>query len=227
MPKDVIASVASNDSSITKVDLSANATFQMKPVEYCESLAEALANNKFVTEVALDRCNIPDPGVQALSNMLTTNQTIVSLSLDGNKIGSDGAVSLANALVKNETLTDLILTGQDKQAFGETCLEAWLECLQDNITMQNIKWRLNSRKATALNTYLTRNKEIVRRKKDGKEFETLLPTSRRSSVGNATESPVAAEAPAAAESPSGEAPTTEAPPAAEEPAGDEAAPAES
>eukprot|EP00927_Polykrikos_kofoidii_P017113 TRINITY_DN1776_c0_g1_i10.p1 TRINITY_DN1776_c0_g1~~TRINITY_DN1776_c0_g1_i10.p1 ORF type:complete len:249 (+),score=53.24 TRINITY_DN1776_c0_g1_i10:82-747(+) len=221
MPKDVIASVASNDSSITKVDLSANATFQMKPVEYCESLAEALANNKFVTEVALDRCNIPDPGVQALSNMLTTNQTIVSLSLDGNKIGSDGAVSLANALVKNETLTDLILTGQDKQAFGETCLEAWLECLQNNITMLNIKWRLNSRKATALNQFLTRNKEIVRRKKDGKEFETLLPTSRRSSVSNAAESPAAEAAP------SGEAPQTEAPPAAEEPAADEAAPVES
>eukprot|EP00927_Polykrikos_kofoidii_P017119 TRINITY_DN1776_c0_g1_i9.p1 TRINITY_DN1776_c0_g1~~TRINITY_DN1776_c0_g1_i9.p1 ORF type:complete len:253 (+),score=57.33 TRINITY_DN1776_c0_g1_i9:82-759(+) len=225
MPKDVIASVASNDSSITKVDLSANATFQMKPVEYCESLAEALANNKFVTEVALDRCNIPDPGVQALSNMLTTNQTIVSLSLDGNKIGSDGAVSLANALVKNETLTDLILTGQDKQAFGETCLEAWLECLQDNITMQNIKWRLNSRKATALNTYLTRNKEIVRRKKDNKEFETLLPTSRRRSSSTAAESPAVAAAPSA-EAPPTEAPP-EAPPAAVEPAADEAAPVES
>lgn len=179
MPREVIAKVERNDPALTKVDLSSNATFQMKSLEYCTSLAAAMAGNTNVKEIVLKDCCITDQDVKALSVMLTTNGTLELLNLEGNKIGSDGAICLADALASNQSLRDLFLLGQEKKAFGETCLEAWLKCLQDNIVIQSIKWRLDSRKSFALNQFLTRNKEIARRKRDNKDFGDLLPKSLR------------------------------------------------
>lgn len=179
IPREVIAKVERNDPALTKVDLCNNATFQMKTLEYCTSLAAAMAGNTHVKEIILKDCCITDQDVRVLSTMLTTNGTLELLNLEGNKIGSDGAICLADALASNGSLRDLFLLGQEKKAFGETCLEAWLKCLQDNIAIQSIKWRLDSRKSFALNQFLTRNKEIARRKRDNRDFADLLPQSLR------------------------------------------------
>eukprot|EP00929_Paragymnodinium_shiwhaense_P014474 TRINITY_DN122381_c0_g1_i1.p1 TRINITY_DN122381_c0_g1~~TRINITY_DN122381_c0_g1_i1.p1 ORF type:complete len:394 (+),score=131.57 TRINITY_DN122381_c0_g1_i1:79-1260(+) len=178
MPKDIIAKVAANDSSVTKIDLTGNASFQMKSGEYCDSLAQAMAKNTHVTEMVLTKCAITDADAVLLSKMLSANRSLTTLNLEGNKIGSDGAIAIAEELKTNETLTDLLLLGQDKQAFGEKCLEAWLVTLETNVTIQNIKWRLDSRKSFALNSFLTRNKDIARRKRDGREYTSLLPGSK-------------------------------------------------
>lgn len=219
MPKDVIAKVAANDASLTKVDLSGNATFQMKANEYCTSLARALEQNTYVKELKLDRCNITDVDAIALSGFLSTNSSLEVLSLEGNKIGSDGSVALAMNLKPNETLTDLLLLGQENTKWGETCLEGWLETLENNTTILNIKWRLESRKSFAINKFLTRNKEILRRKKEGRDFSTLLPTAARVSPGEGEDGDAAAPASVPNEEAAAAAPAaaTEPPAAVDEP----------
>lgn len=188
MPKAVIERIAANDSGVTKVDLSNNATFQMKTLEYCTSLATAMTGNTYVKEIVLAKCNITDQDVKALSPMLCSNKGLEKLSLEGNKIGSDGVIALAEALLENETLTDLTLLGQEK-GIGEPCLEAWMKTLEENTHLLNISWRLESRKSFRLNQFLTRNKEIARRRRDGREFESLLPGARRPSQGGEANSP--------------------------------------
>ena len=48
-------------------------------------------------------------------------------------------------------------------------MDAWLAAFNDNVTLVNLKWRLDSRKSFALNKSITRNNSIVRWKKDGKD----------------------------------------------------------
>jgi hypothetical protein len=107
--------------------------------------------------------------------MLNTNNTLETLNLEGNKIGNDGAIALANALRRNTSLTSLVLLGQEKRGFGESCLEAWTECLTNNVTILQIQWNLESHKRHALNQFFTRNQEIARKRKAGMDVESLLP----------------------------------------------------
>lgn len=179
MPKTVIAQVETNAVSVTRVDLTDNAVFQGKAMEYCVSLSQALANNTVVKDLVLVKCGITDPCVIALSTMLTTNNTLETLNLEGNNISNDGAIALANALQKNTSLTSLVLLNQKKKAFGESCLEAWTECLTNNIDILQIQWNLDSRKGFVLSKFFSRNKEIERRRKTGMSIESLLPTALR------------------------------------------------
>lgn len=105
--------------------------------------------------------------------MLLTNKSLVSLNLEGNKIDSDGSSVIAAGVQGNSTLTTLILLGNG--TFGEGCMDAWLAAFHENITLVNLKWRLDSRKSFALNKSITRNNSIVRWKNDGKDWESLLP----------------------------------------------------
>ena len=108
-----------------------------------------------------------------MKRLLLTNSTLTTLNLEGNKIDSDGCKVVAEGVKGNSTLTTLILLGNGN--FGEGCMDAWLAAFEDNITLVNVKWRLESRKSFKLNKDITRNNSILRWKKEGKDWESLLP----------------------------------------------------
>ena len=108
-----------------------------------------------------------------MKRLLLTNSTLTTLNLEGNKIDSDGCKVIAEGVKGNATLSTLILLGNGN--FGEGCMDAWLAALNDNVTIVNLKWRLDSRKSFKLNKDITRNNSIVRWKEAGKDWESLLP----------------------------------------------------
>ena len=108
-----------------------------------------------------------------MKRLLLTNSTLTTLNLEGNKIDSDGCKVVAEGVKGNSTLTTLILLGNGN--FGEGCMDAWLAAFEDNITLVNVKWRLESRKSFKLNKDITRNNSILRWKNEGKDWESLLP----------------------------------------------------
>jgi len=87
------------------------------------------------------------------------------LDLSGNKIDAATYEALALTLAVNVGLIELNLFGNKEP--GNKALSFFIESFKKNITLQTIKWRLNSRQSFSINKSLTRNKEIVRRKKLG------------------------------------------------------------
>lgn len=221
-PKQIIAQAADNDASLTSINLSANALFKMKTNEYCKLLAEALESNTNVKELILNDNELTDADCEWIKHLLETNKSVTSLSLNKNKFQSEGCGLIAQGLAKNDTLVALDILNNGP--FGEGCMDHWLKAFNDNVTLYDVKWRLNSRSSFALNTAITRNRSINRLRKEGKDWESLLPDHLRSSkpASTPTPPPQTEEEPVAA--PATEEP--EDPPAAEEPAtaADEPAP---
>ena len=125
------------------------------------------------TELILKQNDITNADCEHIKTLLLNNKTLTSLNLEANKIDSEGSTAIAEGLKGNSSLTTLILLGNGP--FGEACMDAWLAAFNDNVTLVNLKWRLDSRKSFALNKSITRNNSIVRWKKDGKDWESLLP----------------------------------------------------
>ena len=48
-------------------------------------------------------------------------------------------------------------------------------CVQENTTLRNIVWRLESRQSFKINRNLTRNKDIYRRLQEGRSISDLDP----------------------------------------------------
>lgn len=99
------------------------------------------------------------------------NKTLAVLRLEGNRITSEGAIAIAQGLANNKTLRELYLSNQTQKTFGDQCLTEYAHLLEVNLTLLKIAWRLDSRKGFALSKMLTRNNEINRRLKTGKEFK--------------------------------------------------------
>lgn len=59
--------------------------------------AQALADNKSLTDLDLSNNRLGDAGAQALAD----SESFVSLKLGGNEIGADGAEALARNVVLN------------------------------------------------------------------------------------------------------------------------------
>ena len=171
-PKEIIGKVAACTEVVAEVDLSGNALFKMKAGEYGPSLASALSHNESVKSVKLRKLELGDADCAWLKTILETSK-IAALDLEGNKISSAGAVLLAEGVAGNDALAALNLVGNGP--FGESCMDAWLAALEKNVTLVDLKWRLDSRKSFKLNKDLVRNKQIAKRKADGKDVTDLLP----------------------------------------------------
>eukprot|EP01129_Flabellula_baltica_P016363 TRINITY_DN8681_c0_g1_i1.p1 TRINITY_DN8681_c0_g1~~TRINITY_DN8681_c0_g1_i1.p1 ORF type:complete len:200 (-),score=55.54 TRINITY_DN8681_c0_g1_i1:67-666(-) len=166
--------IEENDPTLTTANFSANSIYQMKVGPYTERIAAALSNNTHLTSLNLSDLNIRDQQIPAIADALRVNTTLTQLDLSKNKFGNDGLIALAHALRENKTLLDINLIGQAK-TFGEGALVEIAEMFDDNITLTNISWRLQSRISFRINTFITRNNEIVRRKESGLDFNDLLP----------------------------------------------------
>ena len=80
----LIADVKANKPSVTLVDLSGQAVFQMKSTEKVQQLCEAIRGNTSVTELKLKDCAINDEGCTVLGTMLETNESITNIDLSQN-----------------------------------------------------------------------------------------------------------------------------------------------
>lgn len=146
-----------------KVDLTNNASVQMKPAESMATLVEALRNNSSVKTLVLKQCGLNDGAAAELGSLLAQNQVIEELDLEHNNISSSGAIAIANGLIKNHGIRQLNMLHQHGGCFGEVTLEKFMEMLGTNITLTKILWRLESRKSFALTKMISRNVEIWRR----------------------------------------------------------------
>lgn len=149
---------------------------QMKGAELAPQLAEALKGNSTCSDLNLTGCNLDDGMVEPLAAALATNSTLTSLNLEANKVNNDGAVMISTALKTNRSLLTLNLLNQKGTRFGDTTLGEITQTLEtSNVTLLKIIWRLESRQSFRLTKMLTRNNDIDRRIKTGKEYESLMP----------------------------------------------------
>ena len=170
-----IDKLTSNDPTLTTCDLANNAVLQMKGPELIPKLAAALAQNMVCQELNLTNCNITDAMCSEIATALAKNTALVTLNLEKNQISNDGATSLANALAGNDMLMQMNLLGQKGTRLGDATLHAFDEMFKTNVTLLKIIWRLESRQSFRLNKMFTRNNDIDRRIKAGKEYADLLP----------------------------------------------------
>ena len=170
-PSKGVAAVEENDPSMTVLNMNGNVSFVMKHREYCERLGSAIAKNTHLKELRLSNCEIDSVSAKFLAQGLAVNKSIRVVDLSKNKISNEGSSEIAEALKKNATINELNLLGQP-HAFGESCLEVWLNMLTDyNISLRKIIWRLDSRKSFPINKLIVRNNTIRKFLDDGKSLE--------------------------------------------------------
>ena len=143
--------------------------------ELLPQCAKALESNTACTDLNLSACNIDDAGVAALAKGLSANSGLQTLNLEGNTIKDGGAQELAKAIASNSHLSTLNLLNQKGSRFGDSTLGEFLTMFETNVTLLKIVWRLESRQSFRLTKMLTRNNDIARRIKEGREYADLLP----------------------------------------------------
>lgn len=162
----LIADVKANKPSVTLVDLSGQAVFQMKSTEKVQQLCEAIRGNTSVTELKLKDCAINDEGCTVLGTMLETNESITNIDLSQNMaikevsftkfisekiypyqknlkvwlwiLGQDGICALAKSLKKNETLLQMDLMGMAHLGKSEKVLSTFIDMYDANITLKKV-----------------------------------------------------------------------------------------
>jgi len=177
-PAEVIEKLKQNDPGVTEIDLSANATYEMKSTQFTTEIAETLKTNTHLKKLVLSKLDIAEAAATKIGEALAHNSSIIMLDLSNNKFGNAALSAIAESLKTNETLVELNVIGQS-QPFGEAALAKMVECFETNITLQKITWRLHSRQSFALNKCLIRNVDIQRRLKDGLDVEDLLPMAKK------------------------------------------------
>jgi len=175
-PATAVERLAANDPSLTVCDLRNNAVLQMKASELVPKLAAALAGNNTCQELNLGACGINDECATSLASALAQNTTLIHINLEENRIGNDGATAIAKALAQNRTLMQLNMLNQKGTRFGDATLHAFTDMFATNVTLLKIIWRLESRQSFRLTKMLTRNNDIDRRIKAGKDYADLLPS---------------------------------------------------
>jgi hypothetical protein len=168
---------------LQQVNVTNNATMQMRPAESMAMLKAALKQNDSVKVLVLRHCGLNDAAAAEIGALLAENQTLQELDLENNNISAAGAIAIANGLRANVGLRQLnMLNQQGAGAFGEACLEKYQEMLGTNVTLTKILWRLQSRKSFALTKLITRNVEIWRRIAAGRgDYVDILPDHMRES----------------------------------------------
>jgi len=164
-----------NNPSLSVLDVTGSASIKIRSLEALESLADPLKAHKGIKKLVLGDCEVTDAGCQVIADILKVNDTIEDLDLHKNKISSAGAILLADGLTENRSVRTLNLMEQGNNSFGEDCLEHFCTMYNNNITLTKITWRLTSRKSFMLAKLQTRNIEIAKRLKDGKDITGLLP----------------------------------------------------
>jgi len=177
--KQVIDQVASNDPTLTSLELIKNASFCMKSTQNTVALSEALSKNTIIKTVVLRECEIVDSGAEAIAAALEVNTTLEDLDLQQNHMTTAGVIRLAHGIARNKTLKTLNLLGQAQKVLGEDCVEAFISMFEYNITLTKLMWKVDSRRTWEISKLITRNVEIQKLTAAGGDYSHLLPTKLR------------------------------------------------
>jgi len=155
--------IASNDTSITDVDLVGNQLFLALPDDERNKAGLAFARNKHVKEVRMTLLRLDDNFACALAKSIETNDTIEKITLDSNLITGPGIKALISALAKNKSIQELQIRHQGKHMATKD-EEELCDLLGSNKTLCRLGIDLRSSLAQAeLNRKVTINSEARRK----------------------------------------------------------------
>jgi hypothetical protein len=174
-PRAAIACLEANDPSFVAMLFHNNTSFAMKHAELTALVATALASNTKLERLELVKCDLDHRDAIQLAGALEKNTTLRVLNLQNNKISNEGASAIAHALRANKSVTELNLLGQQQAAFGEPCLQNFIDLFDYNVTLTKIIWRLDSRKSFAINKLIVRNNTIKKWIHEGKSVADIYP----------------------------------------------------
>lgn len=173
------------DPTLDVLDVSSNASVQMKYLDMFTKLAEPLKTHASLQKLVFYDCNIGDDGCAILGDILQHNHTVTELNLEKNCITADGGIALANGLAYNCGLKTLNLMHQTTSRLqSDECIQRFITMYDTNITLTRIQWRLQSNKSHLLNRLTARNVLIAQRQSSGKSYLDLLPDHMKSSPPN-------------------------------------------
>lgn len=124
----------------THLTISPESIDVFKGWQYAEQLSLALAENKKVTHVTLNDCNINDKGIISLGKLLEQNQTITHLFLRRNNITSTGLIQFSESLKKN---TSLVLLDLNYNCIFDSGAEALAQAIQKHPKLIHINLSSN------------------------------------------------------------------------------------
>lgn len=163
--------VASNDPSVTSIDLVGDKLFlAMKPDDR-NAAARGLSENKHVTSLKMTMLQLDDAFCCELAGALRTNTTIEKVYLDSNKIGAAGIQALLGALAENSVVTELQVRHQAKP-MPTSDEDSLLPLLGSNCTLVKLGIDLRSPKVQReLDHKLSGNRDKQRQVRRSKSFE--------------------------------------------------------
>lgn len=125
-----------NDKALIELNLNAVKI----TVEQLNSLAAALAKNKFLQILDFSNNFIGAHGVKVLAKALEQNQVLHTLYLRSSDAGDEGTIALANALKRNDSLKNLYL-GNNK--IGPAGVDSMANVLSSNSALEILSFRTN------------------------------------------------------------------------------------
>jgi len=140
-------------------------------------LAKGLQTNTHITEVDLQKLGMTDEDVKEFLPVIQLNKTITHLDLGYNKITQAGIILLAGVLTENSTLQEVKLHRQSHE-MGALAEDEVIKIWDKNTHLQRLYATLHNRRCNQANTRgEVRNKEIARRRLEGRDWSELDPAS--------------------------------------------------
>jgi hypothetical protein len=155
--------IASNDPSITEVDLVGDKLFlPMRNDDRLEA-ARSFASNTHVKSVKMCLLELDDEFARALAHSIKQNCSIERLVLEQNDIRGDGMKAICQALASNKSIIECQLRHQKKPM--DTAAEETLAGLMgDNQTLVKFGLTFRSSRATVeVENKLKRNRDLQRK----------------------------------------------------------------
>ena len=163
--------VASNDPTVTSIDLVGDKLFlAMKPDDR-NAAARGLSGNTHIKSVKMTMLQLDDAFCCELAGALRTNSTIEKINLDSNRIGAAGIQALLGALAENSVVTELQVRHQAKP-MPTSEEDTLLPLLGSNSALVKLGVDLRSPKVQReLDQKLAGNRDRQRQVRRSKSFE--------------------------------------------------------
>jgi hypothetical protein len=163
--------VASNDPTVTSIDLVGDKLFlAMKPDDR-NAAARGLSGNTHIKSVKMTMLQLDDAFCCELAGALRTNSTIEKINLDSNRIGAAGIQALLGALAENSLVTELQVRHQAKH-MPTSEEDTLLPLLGSNSALVKLGVDLRSPKVQReLDQKLAGNRDRQRQVRRSKSFE--------------------------------------------------------